>query len=76
VLDVVRPRQRGHRDRFVEAARATAWRWVSLSFEGWPGDLPSSRPSGPRALNRSTQSWTIWSPTPPSFAASLRVPPS
>ncbi len=32
--------------------RAMAWRCSSLSFGGWPGDLPSSKPSGPRALNR------------------------
>jgi hypothetical protein len=38
---------------------AIVWRWASLSFEGWPGALPSSSPSGPRALNRITQSRTI-----------------
>ena len=32
--------------------RAIAWRWASLSLEGWPGALPFRRPSGPRALNR------------------------
>ena len=56
---------------------ATTRRWASLSFGGWPGDLPSSSPSGPRALNRSTQSRMIWKPgTPPIFAASVRVAPS
>ena len=45
-------------------------------FEGWPDDLPSRRPSGPRALKRSTQSRMICSPTPPIFAASVRVAPS
>jgi hypothetical protein len=38
---------------------------------GWvTGDLPSTRPSGPRALKRSTQS------RPPILAASVRVAPS
>jgi hypothetical protein len=30
--------------------RAMAWRWTSLSLDGWPGDLPFRRPSGPRSL--------------------------
>src|SRR5665647_1584398 len=38
---------------------ATAWRCASLSLQGLPGALPSMRPSGPRALNRTTQSRTI-----------------
>ncbi len=36
-----------------------AWRCVSFSRERGPGALPSSNPSGPRALNRITQSRTI-----------------
>ena len=30
-----------------------------MSSDGWPGDLPSSSPSRPRALNRNTQSRMI-----------------
>ena len=56
--------------------RAIDWRWASLSLEGCPGALPLSSPSGPRALKRNTQSRIIRSPTPPIFAASVRVPPS
>src|SRR5277367_3335517 len=48
----------------------------SLSFEGCPVDLPSTRPSGPLKLNRRTQSRMVCSPTPPSRAASAREPPS
>lgn len=40
------------------------------------GVLPSSGPSGPRALNRTTQSRTICKPTPPIRAAVVRLPPS
>src|SRR5450759_5702691 len=45
----------------------------SSSLQGRPGALPSRRPSGPRALKRNTQSRMIWRPTPPIFAASVRV---
>ena len=38
--------------------------------------LRSISPAGPSALNRTTQSRTICSVTPPIFAASPRVPPS
>ena len=41
-----------------------------------PGALRSMRPSGPCALNFSTQSRTICSVTPPILAASVRVAPS
>jgi hypothetical protein len=30
-----------------------AWRWLSFSLQVFPGALPSIKPSGPRALNRS-----------------------
>lgn len=54
----------------------SARRWASLSRDRLPGALPSSRPSGPRALNRTTQSRTICKPTPPIRAAAVRLPPS
>jgi len=41
-----------------------------------PGALQSIGPSGPCALNFSTQSRTTCSVTPPIFAASVRVAPS
>jgi hypothetical protein len=41
-----------------------------------PGALPFSSPGGPSALNASTQSRTVCSPTPPIRAASPRHPPS
>ena len=36
-----------------------AWRWRSFSLQALPGALPSIRPSGPRALNRTTQSRSL-----------------
>src|SRR5207302_458560 len=48
--------------------------WVSSG--ALPGALPFTRPGGPSALNASTQSRTVCSPTPPIFAASVRDPPS
>ena len=47
-----------------------------ISFEGAPGDFPSTSPSGPRALKRSTQSRMICRPTPPIRDASVLLPPS
>ena len=41
--------------------------------DGCPGGLRSISPSGPWALNFITQSRTIWSVTPPIFAASVRA---
>src|ERR1700747_252992 len=55
---------------------ARARRCVSLRIGGLPGALRGLSPSGPSALNRITQSRTIWSVTPPIFAASLRLMPS
>ena len=55
---------------------AKAWRWLSFSLQVFPGALPSIRPSGPRALNRTTQSRRVCSPTPPIRAARVREPPS
>ena len=59
---------------------STMWtkavRCSSLRSAGCPGALRSTRPSGPSALKRRTQSRTIWSVTPPILAASLRVAPS
>src|SRR5262245_40856825 len=43
----------------LSTMRASARRWPSLSLDGCPGDLPSRRPSGPRALRRNTQSRMI-----------------
>jgi len=40
------------------------------------GRLQSSRPSGPCALKRTTQSRMICKPTPPILAAWVRLPPS
>jgi hypothetical protein len=48
----------------------------ALRRDGWPGALRSIRPSGPAALNRSTQSRTTCSVTPPTSAAAVRLPPS
>src|SRR6201995_146451 len=39
-----------------------------------PGALPSMSPGGPLALNASTQSLIVWTPTPPIFATSLPTP--
>jgi hypothetical protein len=41
---------------------------------GVPGALSFKRPSGPSAMKRSTQSRTIYNPTPPIRAASERKP--
>ena len=53
-----------------------AVRCASVSRGSGPGALRSSSPSGPSALNRSTQSRMICNPTSPTRAASLRLPPS
>src|SRR3954452_23711966 len=45
---------RGHRPTLDNVHQA--WRWRSFSLQALPGALPSIRPSGPRALNRTTQS--------------------
>jgi hypothetical protein len=50
-------------------ASLSSWRWAPLSLDARPGALPSMRPSGPLALNRSTQSRIVCSPTPPIRAA-------
>jgi hypothetical protein len=47
------------RDRAALDKSTNAWRCASLSCERGPGALLSSKPSGLRALNRSTQSRTI-----------------
>src|SRR5205807_10460627 len=60
----------------LSIAAFSAARWVSFSFEGWPGALRSISPSGPRALNLITQSRTICNVTPPIAAASVRLAPS
>ena len=51
------------------AVRAVKTGWLS-------GRLAVIRPSGPWALNFSTQSRTIWSVTPPTLAAWVRLAPS
>ena len=48
----------------------------SFNRGGCPGALRSISPSGPSALNFITQSRTTCNPTPPIFAASVRVAPS
>jgi hypothetical protein len=53
-----------------------AWRWLSFSLQVFPGALPLIKPSGPRALNRTTQSRMVCNPTPPIRAALVREPPS
>ena len=60
----------------LSIAAASAARWASSNLGGGPGALRSISPSGPWALNRGTQSETIYSVTPPIFAASVRVAPS
>ena len=55
---------------------ASAARWSDVSVGRLPGALRSTRPAGPSALKRTTQSRTICSPTPPIRAASVREPPS
>src|SRR5205814_7558603 len=62
--------------RPLSIAAFSAARWVSFSFEGWPGALRSISPSGPWALNLITQSRTICNVTPPIAAASVRLAPS
>jgi hypothetical protein len=57
-------------------AAASAARCASVGRGGRPGALRSTRPGGPAALNRITQSRTTCGVTPPSRAASLRVAPS
>jgi hypothetical protein len=57
-------------------ALASAARCVSFSRKAWPGAFLSIRPSGPWALNFTTQSRTICNVTPPIFEASVRVAPS
>jgi transposase len=53
-----------------------AWRWWASRRRRAPGVLPVRRPSGPFALNRTTQSSTICKVTPPIRAASEPEPPS
>ena len=53
-----------------------AARCASVSFEGWPGGLRLTKPSGPWALNFTTQSRMICTVTPPIRAAAVRVAPS
>jgi hypothetical protein len=60
----------------LSTAAASAARCASSSRDGWPGALRSLSPPGPSALNRSTQSRTICSVTPPIRAASVRGAPS
>jgi hypothetical protein len=55
---------------------ASAARCPSFSLGGCPGALRSISPSGPSALNFITQSRTTCNPTPPIFAASVRMAPS
>ena len=55
---------------------ASAARCPSFNRGGCPGALRSISPSGPSALNFITQSRTTCNPTPPIFAASVRVAPS
>jgi hypothetical protein len=80
-----------HCDRSFNRQRTTPWiagigplstmpanarSWSSSSLKGLPSALPSINPSGPRALNRKTQSRTVCRPTLPIRAASVRRPPS
>ncbi len=58
----------------IIAARAS--RWAVFSLPGWPGAGRSASPSGPCALNLSTQSRIVCEPTPPTQAAFVREPPS
>jgi hypothetical protein len=64
------------RDRTALDDRGQRGAMLIVSRGGCPGALRSIRPSGPCALNFSTQSRTICSVTPPIFAASVRVAPS
>jgi hypothetical protein len=57
-------------------ARARAKRCVLLSRRVLPGAVRSHRPPGPCSLKRTTQSRTIWRPTPPTLAAMIRLAPS
>jgi hypothetical protein len=54
----------------------SATRWTAFNFDDGPGAFRSTSPSGPWALNFTTQSRTIWTVTPPILAASVRVTPS
>jgi len=54
--------------------RRSAMRWGSRRSGRLPGALPFTSPAGPSALNWSTQSRTVCSPTPPIAAAALREP--
>ena len=49
---------------------------IGVELRGCAGDFPSTSPSGPRALKRSTQSRMICRPTPPIRDASVLLPPS
>ena len=48
----------------------------SVSLPGAPGEDLLTRPSGPCALNRITQSRSVWRSMPPIFAACSRELPS
>ena len=58
----------------VSTCSASRARCSSFRVADLPGALRVARPSGPSALKRSTQSRTICSVTPASFAASLLLP--
>ena len=88
---VMRNSSQSHAIRSTNRQRTTPWmagmgpcsmmacraaRCASVSFEGWPGGLRLTRPSGPWALNFTTQSRTICTVTPPIRAAAVRVAPS
>lgn len=60
----------------ASTTRANAARCSAVHVAALPGALRSISPDGPSALNRSTQSRTICSPTPPTRTASVRVRPS
>ena len=64
------------RDRAALEYRASATRCAPFRRDGCPGGLRSISPSGPWALNFITQSRTICSVTPATFAASVRLAPS
>ena len=57
----------------LSSIAASAARCAPFRRDGCPGGLQSISPSGPWALNFITQSRTIWSVTPPIFAASVRT---
>src|SRR5215207_3891022 len=60
----------------VDVQHARASRWAVFSLPGGPGTGRSASPSGPYALNLSTQSRIVCKPTPPTQAAFVREPPS